>query len=168
MTERHETEEDIRHENKAIQAFCARYGRFAEKIGGEWEPDFLIYDVCPKQNPSAQPTALVEVKGVRDHTAQEHPYRSLIVAVRKLMTVDEFRKKKPHHPWNKMGLIIIWAFEDYLCWANWLNLEGQITWIERTKKRESGKQGKNDKEYCFSYDKSINQGHFYNHWIPMS
>jgi hypothetical protein len=167
MTEVLETPEDLAHELRAIQAFCNRYNRFHEKIGGSWEPDFLIYAECPKQNPDAQPTALVEVKGIRGTLSKDHNHSSFIVAVRKLMTVDSFRKKRPHHPWKEMALIIIWAFEDVLCWAEWGKLEAQFKWIERTKKRESGKTGKNDKEYCLTYDKSVNRGHLVHHWIPM-
>lgn len=171
MTVELERQKDREHEERAIKTFCAKYGRFWEKIGGKWQPDFLLYKEDKKLHPEAKPTAIVEVKGIRDTKGSEHPYPSFIVANRKLMTVDAYIKANPAIEQafddRAMSLIIIWAFSDVLCWAEWMKLEGSLKWIERKKKRESGESGENDKEFVLSYDKRINNCYIFNHWIPM-
>lgn len=166
-----EKEKDRKHEERAIRSFCRHYSRFSKKIGGEWKPDFLLYKEDPECNPEAMPTAVVEVKGIRGMKAAEHSYPSFIVANRKLMTVDSYIKEWPQFEQafdeRRMKLIIIWAFEDKLCWADWMKLEGRLLWIERTKGRESGEKGENDKEFVLSYDKRVNNCYFASGWVDM-
>ena len=130
MTVELERQKDREHEELAIKTFCAKYGRFWEKIGGMWQPDFLVYKEDKKLYPEAKPTAIVEVKGIRDTKGSEHPYPSFIVANRKLMTVDAYIKANPAIEQafddRAMSLIIIWAFSDVLCWAEWMKLEGSL------------------------------------------
>jgi len=124
-----ETEQDLKREHKAIEAFVNTFGGSFQKL----DPHDIDYKVFDKNK---NLIAYVEVKG---RVRTMHNAYPLPIAARKLVKLAD----------KRLNPVIIWACEDGIIYGKTDKLKGEIKWGGRTLRDNSF----NDAELMVYYEK---------------
>lgn len=124
-----ETEEDLRKEKKAIEAFVKVFGGSYQKLG-QFDIDYKVFDKDKKL------IAYAEVKGRIRVIRDAYPLPVSLSKLNKLLD-------------KRLNPVLIWCCDDGIIYGKALSLQGIVKWGGRAPRPDSV----NDAEMMVYYDK---------------